>query len=263
LIGATTLTVVSITTGTPPPPMQAPAWAAIFSPEGRVLDLQGGNDARFSPDKISSGVGIDNTVFTDPSNRKAIDNGTVTAAHDLGNAYFWVTTDAAGSMRLHGAVERLASDVDSYVEFEFNQGVVRVTTGAPWPIRGKREEGDLLVRIDLRQGAIDSATFKRWNGDDFQTLLNAGPDGCGGSMYRYCLGAPPFQSIPDETWDAAGHVLQPTHADRFLEIGIDLNALLGSNVEFSSIQVRTPEDAIMDSFRRIGFWAHANQGGGQ
>jgi hypothetical protein len=263
LVAASTLTVVSITTGEPPAPMQAPSWAAIFSTKGKVLDLQGGVEAIFSPDKISNGAGIDNTIFPNPANPKLIDNGTVGEAHDLGNAYFWVNSNAAGNRLLHAGVERLATNDDSFVEFEFNKGVVRVTTGAPWPIRGQRQEGDLLVRIDLRQGAIDAASFKTWDGEAFRPLLSAGPDGCSGSAYRYCLGAAPIQSVPDETWDAAGNILQPRQPDRFLEIGLDLNALLGSNVEFTSIQVRTPGDAIMDSFRRMGQWAHANQGGGQ
>jgi len=251
-----------ITMGNPPPPLPAPNWAAIFGPDGTVADLQGGLDAFFMQEKISNGVGVDMSIFPDTSNNMLVDNGIVAAGNDLGNGYVWATTNAAGDTLLYVGVERLSSSLDTFVEFEFNQGVMQVHTGPPWPIHGKRLEGDLLVRVSFKGGAIDSADFKRWDGTTYQLLLSAGSDGCSGVNYRYCTGAPPIQSLQDEVRDAAGQPVQVPQPDSFVEIGVDLRALLGSNVEFTSVQVRTPQDVILDSFRHIGLWAHTSQGGG-
>ena len=250
-----------ITMGAPPAPLPAPDWAAIFSPDGTVTDMQGGLDAVFLEDKVSDGVGIDMTVSADHVDHSRVDNGIVAAAHDLGNGYVWATTNVAGEMLLYAGVERLDSLTDTSVEFEFNQGIVRVFQGRPWPIRGSRTEGDLLVRVNFTGGAISSGEFLRWDGVGSWIPLISGPEGCAQPDYRFCTGPLPMQSVQADVWDAAYNAVQVRQPNNFLEIGINVASLLGSNIEFTSIQVRTPEDVILNSFDRIGLYARRGQGG--
>jgi hypothetical protein len=172
----------------------------------------------------------------------------------------WVTTDTAGNELLYAGVERLASFFDTYVEFEFNQAVVQVESGAPWPIYGESTVGDLLVRVNFKAGQISSTEFMRWDGTDYKTVATAGPNGCGGTDTRSCAGAPPMLSPQPQVWDAAYHMVQVPRPDSFVEIGVNVTSLLGADVEFTSIQVRTPQDIILDSFRQIGIWAHRAAG---
>ena len=46
-----------------------------------------------------------------------------------------------------------------------------------------------------------------------------------------------------------------------LEFGVNVGALLGTNPDYTSIMVRTPEDIILDSFRHLGYWAHISASG--
>lgn len=241
--------------------LPAPNWAAIFSPNGTVINLQGGLEAVFLEDKISADVGVDMTVLANPSDPSLLYNSAVASAHDVGNGYVWVTTDATGNQLLYAGVERLASFLDTYVEFEFNQAVVHIRSGAPWPIYGESTVGDLLVRVNFQAGQISSTEFRRWDGTDYQLVATTGPDGCVGGDYRSCAGAPPMQSIQAQVWDVAYHMVQVPQPDNFVEIGVNVTALLGSGVEFTSIQVRTPQDIILNSFRHIGLWAHSAAGG--
>jgi hypothetical protein len=254
---------VVLITGTSTEPLLSPDWAAMFNPSGKLISRQGGLDAIFLEDKVSDGVGIDMSICPDPADPTIVDNGVVAPENDLGNGYVWATTDADGSLILHAGVERMASALDTFVEFEFNQGVVQVRSGRPWPIHGERTAGDLVVRVDFMSGAISSAEFLLWDGTAYETLIATGPDGCTGVDYRYCAGAPPMLSVQDEVWDATGNLIVVPAPDSFVEIGFNVLALLGANVEFTSIQVRTPRDIILSSFRHIGLWAQSRQEGGQ
>jgi hypothetical protein len=238
-------------------PLVRPPWAAIFGPDGTVLNLQGGVDAFFMEDKTSDGIGIDMTVIV-PAVKPTVDNGVVGSANDLGNGYVWATTDAGGNFQIFAGVERLDSPADTYVEFEFNQGVVQVRSGRPWPIYGGPTPGDILVRVNLAGGALASAAFMRWDGTSYQPVAVAGPDGYGGPDYMVCVGAPPLAPTAHQTWDAAGDSVQVLQPNSFLEVGLRVGT-----AEFTSIQVRTAEDMILDGFRTIGYWAHPPQEGGQ
>lgn len=241
--------------------LPAPNWTAIFSPDGKVVDLNGGLYAVFLEDKISAGVGTDMTVLTDPSDPSVLDNGTVDPAHDVGNGYVWVTTNAVGDRLLYAGVERLATGLDTYVEFEFNQAVVHLESGAPWPIYGELTEGDLLVRVNFTAGQPGSTEFLRWNGASYQLLALTGLGGCTQGDYWSCVGSPPIQSLQDQVWDVAYRIVQVPQPESFVEIGVNVTSLLGVNVEFTSIQVRTPQDIILNSFQHIGLWAHQAAGG--
>jgi hypothetical protein len=241
-----------------------PDWSVIFSPEGKVIDLQGGVDAVFLEDNISDGIGVDMSAIAH-GEEPAVNNGVVTAANDLGNGYVYAKRDATGKLQLYAGVEQLSSKANSYVEFEFNQGVIQVRAGAPWLIHGSRTAGDILVRVEFAGGTPSSATFWRWGGFEFESVATVAADGyeCSGLDYLVCSGAPPQETLRSEVWDSADNLLEVRRPDSFVEVGVNVAALVGTNVEFTSIQVRTPDDIILDSFRRIGSWARPRREGGR
>jgi len=238
-------------------PLARPDWAAVFGPDGKVVNLQGGIDAFFMEDKISDGIGLDMSVLA-AGDMQTVDNGIVAGANDLGNGYVWARTDAGGNLQIFAGVERLDSPADTYVEFEFNQDVVKVHSGTPWPIQGGRTPGDVLVHVNFVAGALSSAVFMRWDGASYQPVAGAGPEGYNGPDYLVCAGGTPLPPIAQETWDAAGFPVQVIQPNSFVEVGLNVGPM-----EFTSVQVRTPGDVILDSFRNIGFWARWAQKGGQ
>lgn len=243
-------------------PLESVDWAGVFSPGGKVLNLRGGVDAVFLRDEISDGVGIDSSMLVGGDSR-LLDNGVVAPAHDLGNGYAWVKRVAGGNRQLYAGVERFESGADTFVEFEFNQGIVEIRDGAPWPIYGERQAGDLIVRVDFAAGVLAGATVLQWDGTIYQVVASAGPEGGSGADFFVCVGAPPVEPVVAEVLDTADELTQGAAPSSFVEIGVNVAAMLGSNPNFTSIQVRTPEDIILGSFRQIGLWAHRRASGGE
>ncbi len=245
-----------------PDPVVRPAWTAIFGPDGTVVSLNGGLDAFFLEDKISDGIGLDMSALA-AGNPGIVYNRIVPRAYDLGNGYVWVTKDAGGNLQVYAGVERLNTPGDTFVEFEFNQSVIQVLSGEPWPVHGQRTPGDVLVRANFTAGAFSSAAFMRWDGAEYQLVASTGPEGYGGLDVLACAGAPPIAPLAHEAWDATGVPVSVAPPDSFVEIGFNVAPLVGADVEFTSVQVRTPGDVILDGFRRIGSWAPVAQVGGQ
>jgi len=245
--------------------LSRPDWSAIFSPDGKVVDLKGGLDAFFLEDKVSDGVGLDMSAIA-PAEKPTVDNALVDAANDLANGYVYAAKDPSGDLQIYAGVERFDSTTDTYVEFEFYQDLVQVQGGAPWLIHGDRKQNDALVRVNFVGGQLSSATFKRWDGSAYQTVATVAADGgseCSGTDYLVCSGQPPVPPISDEAWDAAGTAVTVPEPNAFVEIGFNVSVLLGSQVEFTSLQVRTPQDIILDGFRRLGHWAQGAKRGGR
>jgi hypothetical protein len=269
--------------------LSLPVWEEIFQPNGDLVDevdsygfaVAGGNgvpdyrdrgdlDAVFIEDVVSDDVATDMSVR---SGAEALDedvvyNDTVTAAHDLGNVHILARRDAVDDLQLYAGVELLSPlegpAPDTYVEFEFTQEVVQAI-GAGSPIRGERTDGDLLVRVTFAGGAIASVSFERWvegvghQAIDAMTISPDDPAAChgGATPYVFCLGAPPI-AAPEggfEVWDLDGNIVPSVDPDGYLEIGLDVAALLGANPEFTSVVIRTPEDIVLGGFRRLGHWA--------
>ena len=105
MLGAGMLAVLMTASGAIPAPLPAPNWTSIFSPDGKVMNLQGGLDAIFMEEKISNGVGVDMSVRKTNPGGTVIDNGDVSPANDLGNGYVWLTTDASGRELVYAGVE--------------------------------------------------------------------------------------------------------------------------------------------------------------
>lgn len=270
-----------------------PQWADLFNPNGTLKDevdefgqpVAGGNgvpdhleqgalDAIFIEDNISDGQATDMSVRigAEALADELIFNDTVAAPYDLGNAHVLARLDSVGDLQLYAGVELLSplggsTPPDTYVEVEFNQNFIQAL-GVAAPIRGQRSPGDLLVRMNFTAGMLSSVVFRRWEtGLGYQTIENAvlspgETDSCqGGAMpYFICSGAPPLDPPVGgfEVWDLDGVPLASLAPDRFVEVGLDVAALLGTNPDFSTILIWTPQDIALDSFRTLGHWARVN-----
>jgi len=226
-----------------------------------LIDLYGGFDGIALEDNISAGAALDMSVLAGGStiSECTVYNGTVSAVHDVGNSYMYATLDSLANLVVYFGVERLDQGGDTVLEIELNQDRVRVTTGVPWPMRGARTPGDLLLSINFVGGVVSSVDVLSWDSSTFQAVatyggLSSAP--CNGEPTRvlFCSGAPPI-AAPQEVWDAAGNPLAATPPDSFFEIGVNVGNLLGSFVDYTAIQVKTPEDIALGNFLMIGYWA--------
>jgi hypothetical protein len=264
-----------------------PVWHKIFNPDGSAIDVVGRKgkagtngvpdylelyqafDAGYMEEVISNGIATDMSALLmarDVSD-EVLYNGAVSAAHDLGNAFYLLTVAPSGSLRLYFGVERLRSDLPTFIEFELNQNRIHVTSGTPWwNIQGSRRDGDLLVRFNLMAGNLASVELAEWRNGGyfiFESDIQGLGQGCRDRFsYIYCVGPPPLdrsnQSI--EVWDKDYVPVEATLADSFVELGLDVDRLLGSGSEFSGLYIRTPEDVVLTSFRGIGTFAVSSVG---
>jgi hypothetical protein len=239
-------------------------WTAVFNADGSVKDLCGGVDAVFLQDNISAGVATDMSAFIGAAllAESLVYNNTVAAAHDLGNGYVYAKIDASNNLILVAGVERLISLESTFVEFEFSQDVVCVRSGNPWPIYGARTLNDLLIRMNFASGILNSVEFKKWDGADYMSIGSAVPpmtEGCDGSLdlYAYCTGAPVLGLAPTnaDIWDSNFNPVVVPNPDGFVQVSVNVGRLLNTNVDFTSIVMRTPEDINLSSFRAMGYWA--------
>jgi hypothetical protein len=259
--------------------MSMPDWARIFEPGGALrdsvgrggvgsrngipdyVDLYGALRAEFIQDNISNGQATDMSALLDAVriSDEVLYNGAVSAAHDVGNAYFMADRGPEGQMRLYLGIERLFVPVDSYIEIEFNQVPVRLGSGTNWwDIQGEREDGDLLVRLNFRSGRLADVEFETWQGSAFD-LVDEVDRSPGRSCIRetafvYCEGEPPLGAPAQgvQLWDTNFKPVTPTPPSDFVQVGVDLMRLTGSNQDFSGVLIRTPEDIAINGFQRAG-----------
>ena len=275
-----------------------PVWTDLFNADGSLkdaVDASGGAspngvrdfaespysgiDAVFVGDWISNGVATDMSALSDAENLGDVIvwNGTVRTEHDVGNAYVFATTDGAATpnLVLYGAAERFGTmAASSYIEFEFNQDKVQAISRDK-PLVGSRTDNDILVRLNLSMGALSSADIMKWSSANGYQLIASVPATPGSAcandvavqLYLACdpyLASGEFNSVSQFTpWDDSPRDLnnQPVSVaapDGVLEFGVNVGALLGSNPDYTSIMIRTPEDIILDNFRNLGYWASAN-----
>ena len=260
--------------------LSMPVWEDLFNPNGTFkdevdelgvpqpegngvpdyIDIYDGLEAEFIQDNISDGKAVDMSALLNEEilSESILFNGTVDGVHDLGNAYFLATADSQGNPQLYVAVERLYMAADTFIEFEFNQGRVHLGLGAPWMIKGGRTDGDLLVRMNFIAGLLDSVEVEQWQLGVFQAIVGTGAspgDGCTDmTTYVFCVRDTPIDHPTEgfEVWDTEYNLVERTPPDDFVEIGLDVAALLGAPVNFSGIQIRTEEDIAMNSFKVLG-----------
>lgn len=258
--------------------LSMPEWEKIINPGGTLkddvnkhgmfgsnhipdfIDLYRGVEAEFIQENISDGIATDmSALMIGPKLAdEVLYNGAVRREHDLGNAYVLATIGADNHLRLYAAVERLVTDAGTFIEFEFNQNRVHIGSGSPWPIIGERKEGDILVRMIFSNRALQSVQLEQWQQGGFEFIsTGAGISGDTCQQKRefmYCVGFPPIRHPVEgfEVWDENKNVLEPTFADDFVEVGIDIDLLVGPQVDITSVLFRTPEDIAMNNFRVFG-----------
>lgn len=276
--------------------LEIPTWTDLFNPDGTLKDAvdamgapganqvpdcadppYAGIDAIFVGDWISDGVATDMSALSDAENLEDVIvwNGTVRTEHDVGNAFVFATSDGAATpnLVLYGAAERFGTaSGDGYVEFEFNQAKVNAISRNR-PLAGSRTDDDVLVRLNLSMGALSSAEIKRWispGGYQVVATITATPGtACSGDGLNHLACDPylqsgqfdydaqfvPWDDYPRDLYNAPVQVSEP---NGLLEFGINVGALIGTNPDYTSILVRTPEDIILANFRNLGYWASAN-----
>jgi hypothetical protein len=215
-----------------------PDWADLFTASGEArsdLGALGGRWAVFISDDVSLGYGFESTALAGPD---SVRNGTARSADDIGNAYAYAARDLSGNTILYLGVERLA-DGNSAVEFELDQALVRLGHGgfghgAPWQILGARQPGDLLVRLEFAGEALSSATVSVW-ASGWHQLSGTTGEGCDESANLCAIAN--ASAIESGPW-GSGQLA----AGRFVEIGLDLGALLGVDPALQSLRIRTPGD---------------------
>ncbi|MFC1719939.1 hypothetical protein ACFL00_02215 [Pseudomonadota bacterium] len=256
--------------------LEMPEWDKIFVPGGDFrddvnekgmigsnglpdfMDLYDGLAAAFEQENISNGVATDMSALLIGRDLKdeVLYNGAVRAEHDLGNAYLLASISSIdGHLRLYAGVERLVSDAGTFIEFEFNQNRVGLSSGSPWPLVGERKNGDLLARLVFSDRVLQSLELDQWDQGAFRFVATS--SGLSGNScaqttgFMYCVGPPPMQHPEKgfEVWDENYQTLEPTYADDFAEVGIDVDLLIGSQVDISSVLFRTPEDIVLGSFK--------------
>jgi hypothetical protein len=260
-----------------------PEWDKIFVPGGFLqdavnakgmfgsnglpdfIDLYGGIEAEFAQENISNGVATDMSALLIGRNLEdeVLYNGAVRAEHDLGNAYVLATIEDDSHLRVYAGVERLITDAGTFIEFEFNQNRVHVTSGSPWPIVGARTNGDLMVRMVFSGRSLQSVELERWHQGGYQ-FINTGSGISGNRCAQtrplmYCVGPPPMRHPEEgfEVWDENNQLVDPVLADDFVEVGIDVDLLIGPQSNIASVLFRTPEDIVMTSFGVFNRMAYA------
>lgn len=206
-----------------------------------AIDRFGGRWAVFVADDVSLGSGFEGTASV--GGGEFVKNGVVSAARDLGNAYFYGTRDAAGNNVVFLALERL-SDADGTVEFEIGQGTVRLGHGGyghgvPWKVLGARADGDFLLRLGFAGGEVE-AEVGIWSAEGWHAIAATSGEGCNEAELLCVLsnGAP----IARGPWPTVDGGSGELGAGLFVEVGINAGALLGAQTQTRSIRVRTSED---------------------
>ncbi|MDH3404384.1 MAG: hypothetical protein OEP45_12255 [Acidobacteriota bacterium] len=217
------------------------------------LELWGGQWVVFTADDVSLGSGFEGTALTADGR---VVNGVVEADHDIGNAYVYSTLDGAGNAVVYAAAERLGSG-DSTLEFEFNQGHMRLGhggfgVGAPWEIVGGKTLGDLRAALSFAGGALSSVALSVWDGAAWIGVDSLAGEGCNGAE-SLCAVAN-ADVVDGGSWpnfDTGGSDPEQISANRFVEVGINVGAVVGP-VDFTTVCIRSPQDTA------FGYFAEGN-----
>ena len=245
-----------------------PDWREVF----------GGHAAGFIQDESSAASGTDSTTFsgfgTSNKNNDAIstadcenrdppltgsdcapwgwDDGNVPPKDDLSNVYSYEVIDPANNhLLLYAGVERADPSGDSHIDIEYFQDQVGLVENST-AFSGVRTVNDVIVSMDfVRGGGIGSVSIRRWNGDEYEPVGDAGGQGC--------FASPPPASVPDTIcafnnggdidgglWpniDSHGDVITELETNAFTEIGVDLTALIGASPCISTFMGKTRSSA--------------------
>jgi hypothetical protein len=250
-----------------------PDWSSLFSADGTAKDdypydetgnplgngiadykeLYNGQWVVFTADDVSLGSGFEGTALYEDGR---VYNAVAQADHDIGNAYIYSTVDASGNTVLFGGAERLGGG-DSHLEIEFNQGHFRLGHGGygrgePWEVVGERATDDLLVVLNFTAGALGAVEVSSWDGATWVALDSFSAEGCNAAQ-TFCAVCNDLE-VDGGPWpnhDTTGDPEQIS-ASRFVEVGLNVGALLGVQPSFTTVRLRTPQDTA------FGYFAEGN-----
>lgn len=214
-------------------------------------------DAAFLVDEISAGTGVDDSILVGPG---ALGSGTVAPAYDLGNAYAYSAFNGSGDLILYTGIERLTPGA-GMIEVEFNQALFSISTEGA--IQGDRTVGDLRLQAHFSTVLLSSVEVSKWQMTDPESetygwvpvetlpiIPEETAEQCNASstLCALCNGA----SVESGDWpsyDAEGNVAQELGPDSFIEIGVNVSALLGTHTyanyyetRYVSMQLSTYDD---------------------
>lgn len=221
-------------------------------------------DAAFVLDDVSAGMRPDATVR---GHRGRIATGIVDPTYDLSNVYAYSSFDRSLDFHLYAGVERLSA-ADGTVILEFNRNLF--TFGEDGRIEGRRVTGDLQILVNFAAGILGSLDVSVWVAGDGkgnvgswqqiehlpisaeQSAEQCNPEG---TVCAVCNGTA-IQAGAWPTFDAAGEPTTALVTDTFLELGLNLTALLDLTYfdyyerRYTTIQVSTLQDYALGSFFR-------------
>jgi hypothetical protein len=217
-------------------------------------------DAVFVLDDLSAD-GNDTSALLGPG---LVGLGPVFPEHDLGNLYAYAAFDSNRDLIVYAGVERLTAAGSSDLTLEFNQSRFSVDGGGA--IQGSRTIGDLQVHAIFTSGALSSVEIRTWDLDPVDSthkflsrdiLSSPSPEQCNatGTACVVCNG----NTVTAADWtsfDASGNSVANLTPDTFLEFGVNLGRLVGtdtSGMRFRTLQATTPEDYTAGTFERASY----------
>lgn len=261
--------------------IQFPLWQSIFASDGSFkdevgvqglagangqpdyIDLYGGVEAQFMVEELSNGRAVDMSALlaADSYANEAIFRGEVRGRHDLGNAYVMATQGEEGGYQFFVGVERLVSNQKSFIDFEFTREPMLLGQGAPWTMQGQEAIGDLRVRMAFDGDGLKKVKVYKRKASGFKLIARVNAKKQGNTYYgpSFSYSVSPalaeFEGHTQQVFDAQWQAVDPGPASQFLEVGIDIHALLGETFGYSTLMIRTPEDIVFNTFSNVGLFA--------
>lgn len=162
-------------------------------------------------------------VHDNPNSWKWVRNP-VNAKEDINNALVHFSKDANGHLWVMVAADRLSTNGNAYIDFEFLQNKLSINSNGTFTSAGPdggRTAGDFILTLQLTNGGTAPKFFvERWqsSGGGFDYVEGSFPAGS-------TFAAVNTSSVP-VTYDAFGGNSYATNA--FAEAAVDLTALIGS-----------------------------------
>jgi len=222
-------------------------------------------DAVFIFDDISVGQSVDGSALIGPG---FVGASIVDPADDLGNAYGYTAFNANLEAVVYIGAERL-STADGDIVFQLGRHPIAIAEDGQ--VLSPRTIGDLEIWASFSAGVLSTVEVRSWqlldpeNGvfgwltfDSLPTNPSEATEQCNvsGTLCTVCNGV----SVAAGDWptfDSAGSQVGSLIPDSFLEIGINLSALLGHHTfenyyetRYTTLQIFTATDYAHGGFAR-------------
>ena len=223
------------------------------------------SDAVFLSDTVSAGTGTDPSTLIGAGQ---VGPGVVDPGYDLGNAYAYSVFSPGRDLIVYLALERLAN-ADGKIRFEVNRGLFLINGGQ---IAGSRAVGDLRVDAQFSAGILSSVTIRSWEGgwaliDTLPISPSQPSEQCnaGETLCAVCNGSG-INGGGWQSYDAEGNPTTTLVSYTFVEIGVNVSALLGLHTwqnfystRYTSLQISTYDGAQAPQDYGLGHFTRARR----